>query len=242
MADERRLAGQVAVVTGASRGLGRVIARALAAAGARVVMAARTHDALEAAAAEIRREGGEALPVVADVTQERDAAALIHQAEAAYGGVDLLVNNVGHMLRRPLVETTPEEWDEMMRTKLRAAYLCSRAALPGMQRRKSGLIVNVASGGAFNGAANHVAFCASEFAVRGFTNALAEEVREQGVRVTVLCPMGTIETEKTRGRPGVPSTWLDPEDLARAVIFLATQSPRSLTTELVIRPPAPVYG
>lgn len=239
--------GRVALITGASRGLGRAAAERFARLGARLVLTSRGEEGLKEAQAALRRIADreeDVLAVPCDVTDEAHVKDLFRRACRAFGRVDVLVNNVGHWFTRPLPEMTLEEWSRVLNTKTRAAFLCVREALPGMIQRGEGHIVNVASGGAKNGAAHFTAFCASEFGLLGFTRALAEEVRGRGVHVSCLMPMGTIESPKTAGRTpgGDASTWLDHGDLVDGIVLLATQGPRALTTELIITPPNPNYG
>lgn len=238
----RRLAGRVALVTGASKGLGRAIAVRLAREGAAVGLVARGRAALDAVAAEIADGRGRAQAVAADAYDERGAAEAAGAVEAALGPIDLLVNNVGRFLGKPFEAMTAGDWDSLAAGKPRAAFLFTRAVLPGMLARRRGHIVCILSGGAYDPAPGFAAFAAAEFAVRGMVRSLAEEVRERGVHVGLVAPRGAIETERTRGgHPGDPRSWLDPEDLADAVVFLATQGPRALTVELVVSPPAPLY-
>ncbi len=239
--------GRVALITGANRGLALAAAERFAKEGAKVVMTARSAETLEEAAWTVRKaaaKSDDVLSVCSDVTDEAQVKDLFKKANDTFRRVDVLVNNVGHWFMKPLHEMTLEEWNQVLNTKTRAAFLCSREALPGMLERGEGHIVNVASGGAKNGAANFAAFCASEFGLRGFTQSLAEEVRGSGVHVSCLMPMGTIESPKTKGRikGGDPSTWLDHGDLVDGILLLATQGPRALTTELIVTPPNPNYG
>ncbi|MFQ5914902.1 MAG: SDR family oxidoreductase [Nitrospinota bacterium] len=239
--------GRVALITGASRGLGRATAERFAKEGAKVILTGRGEEALREAAAAVKKlaaRENDVLAVPCDVTDEAHVKALFQKAFDALGRVDVLVNNVGYWLMKPLHETTLGEWSQVLNTKTRAAFLCSREALPGMLERGEGHIVNVASGGARNGAANFAAFCASEFGLLGFTQSLAEEVRGRGVHVSCLMPMGSIESPKTVSRitGGDPSTWLDHDGLVDGILLMATQGPRALTTELIVTPPSPNYG
>lgn len=238
-----RLKDRIALVTGASGGLGSAISRTLAREGAQVVLAARREEPLNQLAQAISVEGGKALAFPADVTMEADVDKLVRRAQEEFGPIDLLVNTVGGYFSKRLLDTTPEEWDRMMGTKVRSAFLCSRAVLPGMLKLGRGDIISIASGGGKEGQPNFTAFCASEFALMGFTDSLAKEVEGKGIKVSVLCPMGVVDSEEARRyQSGNPDTWLDPQDFAEAVVFLASLSKRGLTTELVIRSLAPDYG
>ncbi|MBI3092507.1 MAG: SDR family oxidoreductase [Candidatus Tectomicrobia bacterium] len=236
------LSGKVAVITGASRGLGRVLALDFARRGARLAMIGRTPETLASAAREVEAAGAEVLPLQGDVTLVEDVDRLVAATFKHWGQIDLLVNNVGYYFSKPLHETSPQEWDTVMSVKSRAAFLCTRRVLPGMLARGSGAIVSITSGGGHDGTANFSAFCASEHAVLGMMKALAEELRGTGVKAAVVLPRGTIEHERTRGFGGRPETWINPEDIAAAVVFLANQSPRAMTLEIVVEPPKPLYG
>lgn len=238
------LAGKVALIQGGGAGVGRACALALAGKGCRVAFGGRTLEPIERLAEEIRAGGGEALPVRADVTDPAGVRRLFEEARAAFGPVDILVNNVGGLVMGPFAELEPEGWHMVMAQNLHAAYYCCREALADMLPKRSGVIVNIGSGGAVNPGANAVAYCTAKHALRGLTLSLAEEVRGKGVKVAIVNPVGVIDkpAARKRGRSGKPDTWMLPEDIARAVVFLAGQGPRALTTEINVAPPAPNYG
>jgi NAD(P)-dependent dehydrogenase (short-subunit alcohol dehydrogenase family) len=181
------LHGQVAIVTGAGRGIGRVIAARLAAAGARVALAARSADQLEAAAEEIRSTGGTALAVTTDVTDPEVVAELVRVTEAELGPVDLLVNNAGSFYALgPLWEQDPERWWTDVTTNLRGPFLGCRAVLPGMMDRGRGRIINLIGGGAGTPFAYGSGYGCSKAAVMRLTECLAEELRLAGSPVVVF--------------------------------------------------------
>lgn len=242
-----RIAGRVALITGPSRGLGRATAERFARLGAKVVMTARGEEGLDEAASAVKRlavDPADVLALPCDVTDEVQVKDLFRKAIDAFGRVDVLVNNVGYLFHKRLHEMTLEEWNRVLNTKTRAAFLCTREALPGMLERGEGHIVNIGAAAAMEGEAKFVAFCTSEFGMLGFTKALAEEVRGGGVHVSCLIPMGAIESPKTRMliKDGDPPTWLDHDDLVDGILFLATQGPRASTTVLIVRPPNANYG
>lgn len=181
-----RLRGKVAVVTGAGRGIGRATARLLAREGVRVVLASRTRSELERVAEEVRREGGEALAVPADVR----SSAQVKDMFAAAGQVDILINNAGVAVRKRLVDTEEEEFDSIMATNVKGVFLCCREALRSGMLERGGVIVNVSSGAGKMGFPELSAYCASKFAVLGLTEALAYEVSPK-VKVYAVCPGGT---------------------------------------------------
>lgn len=221
------LAGQVVLVTGASEGIGRAIALALAEEGACLALAARTAEKLEDTARAIREKGGSVLAIPTDMTRPEEVDALVQKTIAAFGRVDVLVNNVGRGLRKPFVETTEEDWSWLIATNLSSVMYGCRAALPQMERQGKGVIVNIASRSGRAGEANLAAYCAVKHGVVGLTKALAEEEGPKGIHVNVICP-GAVRTGRMEKLlPNVDkSNWLAPEDVAAAVVFLATSPGR----------------
>lgn len=230
-----------ALVTGASRGLGRAIALELGRAGWRVGICARSRAGVEDTLRELRAAGVAAAGRPADVADGRDVAALVAHVEAELGPVGLLVNNAGVLHAKPFEEITPEEWDESFATNVRSLYVTTRLVLPGMRARRSGTIVNVASLSGKSGFAGGTVYTATKHAVLGFSRSLMLEVRQEGVRVIAVCP-GSIDTEMIQ-RQSVferdPARILQPEDVARAVADAVALPPRALVSELDIRPAAP---
>src|SRR6266511_4060348 len=186
----RSLEGKTAVVTGASSGIGRAAALELARRGANVVLAARRAERLEAAVAECAALGVRATAVVADVTSRDDCRRLIETAS----NVDVLVNNAGFAVFDAIETAKPEDLEAMMETNYFGTVWCTQAALPRMLARGAGTIVNVASIAGIMGYARMGGYCATKFAIVGFTEALRDEVLDRGVRVALVCP-GTTETE-----------------------------------------------
>lgn len=189
-----RLAGGTAIVTGAARGIGRGIARALAEAGAHVVVADRDGEGAERVAAELSTGGTESLGLRVDVSVEDDARRLADEALAAFGRIDVLVNNAGVASAAPLVETTIDEWNRVLAVDLTGVFLCSRAVAPAMIVQGSGVIVNVGSQLGLRGAPNLAAYCAAKAGVHGLTKALARELAPHGIRVNAIAP-GPVDTE-----------------------------------------------
>ena len=235
-----RLKGKVAVITGASRGIGRAAALALAKEGVNVVVTARTHEQLDSLVQEVEKLGVKAKAVAADLSQENDVARLKSEALAAFKQVDILVNNVGVAKYGLLLEHTVEEYDWMMNTNVRSTFLCTHAFLPEMLERKSGSIIIVSSQAGLRGFATETVYCASKFAQVGFAQALDNEVREHNIKVSVIAPGGVhttfaIGTGRTEGQPGL-TEMLDAEDVADAIVFAARQSPKSRILIVGMRP------
>lgn len=235
-----RLQGKVAVITGASRGIGRAAALALAKEGVNVVVTARTHEQLDSLVQEVEKLGVKAKAVAADLSQENDVARLKSEALAAFEQVDILVNNVGVAKYGLLLEHTVEEYDWMMNTNVRSTFLCTHAFLPEMLERKSGSIIIVSSQAGLRGFATETVYCASKFAQVGFAQALDNEVREHNIKVSVIAPGGVhttfaIGTGRTEGQPGL-TEMLDAEDVADAIVFAARQSPKSRILIVGMRP------
>ncbi|HET9252946.1 MAG TPA: SDR family oxidoreductase [Candidatus Eisenbacteria bacterium] len=193
------LAGKGAVVTGAGRGIGAAIARALAREGARVVLAARTRDEVERAAAALREDGAEAWASACDVTEESSVQALGLEARQRVGRVDILVNNAGQAASAPLHRITLEEWSRMLAVNATGTFLCTREFFPDMRARGFGRVVNVASISGLEGARYIAHYCAAKHAVVGFTRAVAAETEGTGVTVNAVCPayVDTSMTERT---------------------------------------------
>jgi len=233
-----KLEGKVAIVTGGGRGIGRAIARGYAAEGAKVAVAARTQEQVEAVAEEIRRRGGEAIAVPTDVTQEEQVEALVQRTVETWGPVNILVNDAGVNPRGPFLETAPEEWRQAFEVNVMGIVLCCRAVLPLMMENGGGHIINIGSGMGLVGHANQSAYCASKAAVQALTQALAEEMWPYNILVNVLIP-GPVKTELSRpvwepsggGQDArFPSErWKEPEEGVPAAIFLATQPPTGMT-------------
>lgn len=227
-----KLAGRTALVTGASRGIGRSVAEKFAREGANVALLARSRDALEQIADELRRLGVTSVAVPADVTVPEQVAEAVRRTEAELAPIDILVNNAGVFLWRPFLELTPAEWDETLATNLTGAANVCRAVLPGMARRRRGRIVNVASVHGMRGDANLSAHSAAKFGLIGLTQSLAREFRQHNIAVNAVCP-GAVESRldehgaAERTSPLAEKLW--PRDVARTVLFLASDDAAAIT-------------
>jgi len=193
------LEGQVAVVTGSGRGIGRAIARRFAAEGAAVVVASRTATEVEGVAAEIEKHGRRAAGLAADVSREVDCARIVSAGRERFGAVHILVNNAGfYGPVKPIEEITPQEWDEVMAVHLRAAFLLTRLVLPEMYARRSGAILNISSISAKAAFAWGSPYAAAKAGVLGLTRVVAAEAARKGVRVNALCPGPVTETRMSK--------------------------------------------
>ncbi|BDP44010.1 oxidoreductase (plasmid) [Deinococcus aetherius] len=238
--------GKVAVVTGASSGIGEATALALAGQGAKVVLTARRQERLEALAGRIRDAGGEAEVVVADASDEGQARGVIEHASQAFGGVDILVNNAGVMLLGPVTDADTEDWRRMVHLNLLGLMYATHAAIPSMRARGGGHVVNISSVSGRGASPTSAGYSATKWGVGGFSEGLRQEVRLHGIRVTVIEP-GVVRTELTdhithgetkttyEGRIA-QMTPLEPEDIAAAVVYAVTQPQRVNVNEILIRP------
>jgi 3-oxoacyl-[acyl-carrier protein] reductase len=230
-----------ALVTGATQGIGRATAFALGRAGYRIAVCARTAGDLDALVTDLTAEGIEAAGAAADVGDPPQVARAVERLTRALGEIGLLVNNAGVMIARPFEQLTLEDWDTTMSTNLRSLFLVTRAVLPAMRRRRGGTIVNVASLAGRNGFAGGTAYCASKHAVLGFSRALMQEFRKEGIRVIAICP-GSVDTGMLHDQPMLksnPERILQPGDVADAILHVVQLPERALVSELDIRPTNP---
>jgi 3-oxoacyl-[acyl-carrier protein] reductase len=229
------LAGQVAVVTGAGRGIGEAISKRLGRMGALVILVARDAVRLGAVRGEIQDAGGQADVHSLDLLDGSAISALADTVKKRHGRCDILVNNAGiGIISQPLHETTPEDWDAMMNTNLRAPYLMIRALSPLMIAARRGHIINVSSLAGHNPLKNGAAYSASKWGLNGLTYSVAEELREHGIRVSAVAP-GSVNTGF--GRSAKDGSWkIQPDDVANIVAMLVTQSPTSFISEVLVRP------
>ncbi|MFB3817173.1 MAG: SDR family oxidoreductase [Candidatus Methylomirabilales bacterium] len=238
-----RLAGQVAIVMGASSGMGRATALAFAAEGARVGLAARRASELEALLAEITRAGGQAIARPADVGRRADVDAVVRATVERYGRVDVLVNAAGvNTQQRKLALLDQAGWDRIIGINLTGALHCTQAVLARMREQQGGLIIHIASISALWGDFSGAAYQASKHGIVGLANATRMEERLNGIRVTVIYP-GLCDTPILDNRPVPPTPeqralMMKPEDIAAACVFAASLPPRTYVSDLVLMPGA----
>jgi NAD(P)-dependent dehydrogenase (short-subunit alcohol dehydrogenase family) len=232
-----RLAGQVVIVTGAGRGIGRAIAGAFAREGAAVVLAARSVPELDRVAREIEQAGGRALVVPTDARQEASVEALVRRALAEWRQVDVLVNAAGVATFAPVTDSKLDDWDQTLAVNLRGAVLCCRAVLPAMIGRHRGTIISVGSVVTSRSLAGSAAYTASKYGLLGFSRVLAEEMRSHGVRVGVLSA-GATDTPLWDTMPGAPARdrMLRADQVAEAALLMASLGPNATLEEVTLLP------
>jgi 3-oxoacyl-[acyl-carrier protein] reductase len=228
------LKDSVAIVTGASRGIGKSIALSLAKAGSKVVLASRTQKDLTVTATEIHSQRGTCLSVVTDVSDESKVSRLVKKTISAFGRIDVLINNAGYAVISNVVDANIRDYDGMMDVNLRGVFLCSRAVLPSMIQQKSGAIVNIASLAGKNAFAGGAIYSATKWGLLGFSRSLMLEVRDYNIRVVTICP-GSVNTAFS-DHPKDSQNIIQPQDVAEAVLFALTMPARSNVSEIDIRP------
>jgi 3-oxoacyl-[acyl-carrier protein] reductase len=229
------LSGAAALVTGGSRGIGRAIALRLSQLGAGVAICGRDSRALASVEAELKKSGSPVHLQIADVSKSADVTALVDKTQAALGPISILVNNAGIGLFGPAHEKSEADWDGVLDTNLKSVFLVSRAVAPSMIKRGAGDIINISSLAGRNAFAGGGIYCASKWGLQGLSACMAEDLRDHGIRVSVICP-GSVATEfSTRGSKD-PAKVLSPEDVAHAVEMIVTQSSKSFLSEVHLRP------
>ena len=234
-----KLTGKVALITGASAGIGQACARALAQEGAHLVLTARRQERLDQLKREAEKAGTEAISVIGDAREESTAIKTVEAATQAFGRIDILINNTGMGNYKNLIDTSAEEYDDLMDTNVRSTFLFTRHTVPVMLKQKQGTILMISSMAGIYGFAGEAVYCATKFAQVGFAQALDKELRTQGIKVGVICP-GGVKTEFALGlgrtEEGLSqSNMLDPEDVAGAVLLACTEAPGSRIIEIQMR-------
>lgn len=230
------LAGQIALVTGASRGIGEAITRALHSQGVKVGMLARSLAELESLAAEL---GPDSLPLPGDVRVAGDLKAAVASLEAEFGGLDILVSNAGIGSFAPVDQITPADFQATVETNLYGPFFALQAAIPAFRRRGGGAVINIASLAAKNPMAGGAAYNASKFGLLGFSQAAMLDLRSENIRVMALLP-GSVDSGFS-GNPTGAAWKIQPSDVAQAVLYLLSSDPRVIPSELELRPTHPPH-
>jgi len=240
---DKFLSGKQAVVTGGNRGIGRAIAEGLLRAGAEVVICGRSREAAERAAGELSEAtGGKAAGLAVDVRSEDDAARLFQFVDERFGGLDILINNAGVGIFRPMAELTVEEWRQVIDTNLTGTFLCSREAMPRFGKRGGGFIINISSLAGKNPFPTGAAYNASKFGLNGFSEAMMMDHRHDKVRVSYVMP-GSVETGFRPKDEAQDWSWkIAPEDVAEIVLSILRMPERTLISRVEVRPSRPKKG
>lgn len=228
----------MAVITGASRGIGRSIAEHYAAEGARLVISARDESRLGEVRDGLLSKGGEVVSVIADVSKEQDVVALIKAAIDAFGRIDILVNNAGFGIFKPVVEMKTEEFDSLFNVNIRGTFIATREALPHMIAQKDGVIINIASLAGKNAVENGAAYAATKWAMLGFAKSVMLEVRKHNIRIVTICP-GSVDTDFNGGNRPNRDKILKSKDVAEAAVLAASLPATAMMSEIDLRPTNP---
>ncbi|MHB0997712.1 MAG: SDR family oxidoreductase [Armatimonadota bacterium] len=233
------LEGKVTIITGAGRGIGRAVAIRFAKEGAKVVLVARSADQIESAAEEIRSAGGSAIAIPVDITVENQVVDMVARTEAELGPVDILINNAGAMILKSIIDTSVDEWKNVIDTNLLGVFLCSRAVMPSMMERRTGRIINIGSMAGRRGYPEQGVYCCSKHGLYGLSKVMAIEGHPYGIRVNVVSPGGVLTelSEKLLSSRGSSqaSEWMTVDEVADGIIYIANQEGAAMTDELVLR-------
>ena len=229
------LKGKLALVTGAGRGIGKAVALSLAQSGCRMILAARSREQLEEVQREICARDGDARAIPADLIRDEEIARLVEESQAS-GSVDILINNAGWGKRAPVVKGSVDDWDRTFAVNLRAPMILAKMLVPAMIAKGEGAVINIGSVSGKTGEANGAAYAASKFGLIGFTQSLYEEVREHGIKVSVILP-GYVDTPLIPPNRQIDrSKMIQADDIAQAVYYVLTSPATCCPVEITIRP------
>lgn len=235
-----KLQGRAAIVTGGTKGIGRSMAEALIGEGVNVCISARKGDEIERTVSELSGVGeGRAAGVACDVRHYEEVKSLIEHTVSEFGGVDILINNAGIGIFGRVEELSPEDFRAVLETNLFGVFYCCHEAIPQMKKRGGGYIINISSLAGVNAHPEMAAYNASKFGLNGFSEALMQEVRHDGIKVSYVMP-GSVNTHFGGDEPTADRSWqLRPEDIARIVLDLLHQDERCLPSRIEVRPSRP---
>lgn len=231
-----KLTDKVSLITGAGRGIGRGIAIAMAKAGSFVVLVSRNQSELENTAKIINESGGTTLPIKTDISDEKQVNNMIEKALNKFGKIDILINNAGQFLEKPILDTTVEDWEKVMGANLKGMFLCTKAVLKGMMERKSGTIINFSSVGGRIGLRGKAVYSASKFGVVGFSKALSKELKPYNIKVHIIYPY-MVDSNNTIDRSKEdPLNINSVDDIADLVVYLASLPLRVDIEDIAVEP------
>jgi len=226
----------IALVTGASRGIGKCIALELAACGYDLALVGRDSTALTTVVEAAREKGVEAIPIVSDLAEEKAPADIVRQTVARFGGIDVLVNCAGLSQSGSFIDVTPQQWDRIMIVNARAPFFLCKEALPYLKQSTRPIVINIASVVGFKGYINQSVYASSKHALTGFTKVFAKEVQPFGIRVHLISPGGVATEMVTQMRPDIkPSELIQPEEVAEIVRFLVTRKGNGVIDQFYLR-------
>ncbi len=229
------LKDKVVWITGSSRGIGEATAKTLAAHGAKVIISGRNEDDIERVTGSINANGDSALAIQCDVRHHNDVQNLVDQVKDTWGPIDILINNAGIGIFKKVLDISEDDWDAMMETNLKSAFLCTKAVLPDMLARQAGKIINIVSVAGKQAYGNGGGYCASKFGLRGFTDVLRLETREHGIQVTAIYP-GATSTAIWDGADVDFSIMITQDDVAQTILSVCQAGPSAHIEEVVLRP------
>jgi 3-oxoacyl-[acyl-carrier protein] reductase len=231
-----KLKDKVSLITGAGRGIGRGIAVAMAKEGSFVILASRSQSELEETAKIINEAGGTALPIKTDISDEKQINKMIEKALKKFGKIDILINNAGQYLEKPVLDTTIEDWETIMGANLKGIFLCTKAVLKNMIKRRSGTIINFSSVGGRIGLKGKSLYSASKFGVVGFSKAIAKELKPYNIKVHIIYPYMVDSDNSVDWKRENPLNINSIDDIAELVIYLASLPLRVDIEDIVIDP------
>jgi len=231
-----KLINKVSLITGAGRGIGRGIAVAMAKAGSSVVLVSRNQSELENTAKIINESGGVALPIKTDISDEKEVNNMVEKALNKFGKTDILINNAGQFLEKPILDTTVEDWEKIIGANLKGMFLCTKAVLKGMMERRSGTIINFSSVGGRIGLRGKAVYSASKFGVVGFSKALSKELKPYNIKVHIIYPYMVDSNNSIDWSKENPLNINSVDDIADLVVYLASLPLRVDIEDIAVKP------